>query len=719
MRLCIIKIDGSSEESYLSNVKPSLNHINNEILLFENHLYKLIIRSEEIFDSMEVFIGEYSIPLIFNAATGCYETERKAVFSGCFDLTCVSVNIDYGYGEEKMYFSEYFRVATTKQTVKQVEQMLDEIEKNIPNFLEICFSHNWKKAGLLKNNVRSVWSTLKIIDEIINIYEENYGYFRNNKKSVVQKETVVVDIKSMRQVDQECLIWIASNPDSLTETKKDSIIKYKEKKYIPKKIKTYASKYSYDTYENRMILGFIRTIIDYIDNQVRGYSRRLLELESIPNSIIIQIPNTHGLTGRCLYVYYKSIVHQFEKKKEILEELYYRYVNIFECVGNNIVGLPKLTNTFKQVYSYKVCYECMVKWFEFGGYTFEHLNYLFKLKTLSRIFEYYCLIKLQISILQNDYKLIESNRINDGSEDDLENINNKYVFSGHGCKLTLFYEPSIWVKRFNEGMNLYSTGYNFTKCKWNNRWSPDFVLKISTLENEYYYILDAKYSNSNNVIKRYLPQLVLKYGSQIASKDKFISDVIGIGAIYPGDSDKMNCFKKNDVNSKKQSLPVYFSLAIAGEDKGNIDLGKRMKDLLSLINILECEKEEETIYEGSLVDFKEDSKYCDIRNKVLEDDNSTMVSKKENDVYVYGKNCFYYSIGICLRQKSRCKIEGNICRLYEHKSSRELFKEEYSCRHFTRSIRKGKVKHVECSVFKLNGCIGTEKCKFYLKKNKG
>lgn len=83
----------------------------------------------------------------------------------------------------------------------------------------------------------------------------------------------------------------------------------------------------------------------------------------------------------------------------------------------------------------------LIKWFEFGGYTFDYLNYLFKLKTLSRIFEYYGLIKLKISILQNGYKFVESNRINDGSEDDLENINNKYVFSRQGYKPTLFYEP--------------------------------------------------------------------------------------------------------------------------------------------------------------------------------------------------------------------------------------------------------------------------------------
>lgn len=195
MRLCIIQPDGSSAEVLLNDNHPSLETVNNDILLFENYLYKLIVRSEESFDSIELFVGDYSVPLIYNASTGCYETERDTVFSGCFDLICVSVNIDSGYGDERVYCSKYLRIATTKQTARQVEQMLGEIENNLPNFLEICFSCSRKKAGLIKNDIRSIWNTLRMIDEIISVYEGNYGYFRNHKKSVIEQEVAIVDVK--------------------------------------------------------------------------------------------------------------------------------------------------------------------------------------------------------------------------------------------------------------------------------------------------------------------------------------------------------------------------------------------------------------------------------------------------------------------------------------------------------------------------------------------
>lgn len=723
MKLCIIKPDGSNAEVLLGYNQPSLDNVNNDLLLFENYPYKLILRSEETFDSIELFVGDYDIPLKINPATGCYETEKDTVFSGCFDLACISINIENEDGEEFTCYSDYLRIATTKQTAKQVELMLGEIENSLPNFLEICFSHSRKRAGLIKNDIRSIWNTLRIIDEIVNVYEENYGYFSNHKKSVVEQEVAIVDVRSMRKVDQESLIWITSNPDNLVGTEKESLIKYKEKYYTPAKVKTYISRYSYDIYENRTVLGFLKSVIEYMDWQITGLSREISKLENIPESIILQLPNTHELTGRCIYVYYKGVIERFENKRDILQELYYRYSRILECPPENIVTTPKLTNTFKQVYHYRICYECMVKWFEAGDYSFDHLNYLFKLKTLSRIFEYYCLIKLQIAIVQNGYLLTNTSRVVYDIEDDFENINNKYMFSGHGYELTLLYEPSIWVNRLNEDMNLYSTGYNFTKCKWNDRWTPDFVIKISSSSNEYYYILDAKYSNFHNIKKRYIPELVLKYGSQIASKDKFLSDVIGVGAIYPSDSDKMYYFKKNGVNSNKESLPKYFSLAIVGEGDGNNALKARILSLLDIVDILET-KGVPMILESKT----ESGKSADQIQNSEEPKNvtETMASEKKrlksNDMHkehrVYGKKCFFYSRGMCMCQKIRCTINGNSCEFYEHKNSKELLCKEDTCRNFIQYIRKGKVNKVECVVSGLPGCIGSDKCKFYLKKKK-
>lgn len=740
MKLCIVKPDGSIAEILMRDRPPSLETLNNEQLFFENYQYKIIVRDSENCDSVELFVGDYSIPVHYSFSTDCYETEPDLVFGGCFDLAYISVYIDDGEEKERIFYTDFLRIATTKQTTKQVEQMLDEIEKNLPNFLEVCFSRNKKNSGLMKNEVRSIWNTLKLVDEIIKIYEENYGYFSNHKKASVEPVATIVDVKSMRMIDQESLRWIACNPDNLALTEKESGIVVNQQNYMPSKVKTYMSQYSYDVYENKVVLGFLQNIIDYLESQIAGFSKEIIELENIPESIVVQLPNTHELTGKCVYIYYKGVMDRFSEKKNILQEIYCRYDRMLKCSAGAVYGIPKLTNTFKQVYHYRLCYECMVKWFESGDYTFDHLNYLFKLKTLSRIFEYFCLIKIQNAISLCGYVIQESNRIIYDVEDDSEDINNQYIFSGNGYEVTLLYEPSIWVDKVNTGINLYSTGYNFLKSRWNDRWTPDFVIKISGSYNEdYYYILDAKYSNARNVKKRYIPELVLKYSTQIASKDKFFSDIIGVGAIYPGEEDKMHFFKKNAVDSRKQSLPKYFSLAIVGENAGNVILKERLSELFKIVEALEQEKENAIILreevnpiESVITDtvqqdvevyatkHKKKAEYI-ISGKILDTEKDVRdINEKEHSaaVNVSGKKCFYYAKGMCLCQKKRCTIVDAPCDYYVSKNSKKLLKEDDSCRNLITYTRRGKVQRVECMISGLPGCIGSEECKFCLKKNK-
>lgn len=192
MKLSIVKPDGNIAEVLMSEGQPSLVALNNELLFFENYQYKLIIRDSENYDSFELFVGDYSIPVHYNSSIDCFETESDLIFGGCFDLACISVYIDDGEGEGKFFYTDFLRIATTKQTAKQVEEMLEEIEENFPNFLEICFSRNKKRSGLIKNDVRSIWNTLKIVDEIIKIYEETYGYFFNHKKASVEPVATIL-----------------------------------------------------------------------------------------------------------------------------------------------------------------------------------------------------------------------------------------------------------------------------------------------------------------------------------------------------------------------------------------------------------------------------------------------------------------------------------------------------------------------------------------------
>ena len=241
MKVCIVRPDNTIAEIFMNERQPSLENINNELLFFENYYYKIIVRDYKGFENTELYIGDYAVPLHYNMSTDCYESDKDIVFSGCFDLAYMSVNVTDIYGEEKLFFTDFLRIASTKQTVRKVEEMLEEIERNLPNFLDVCFSKNKKKSGLMKNDIRSIWNTLKIVDEIISIYEENYGHYCNHKKASIETVATVVDVHSMRRIDQDSLRWIVCNPDNLIQSEARIGIEVDGKQYMPSKVKTYIS----------------------------------------------------------------------------------------------------------------------------------------------------------------------------------------------------------------------------------------------------------------------------------------------------------------------------------------------------------------------------------------------------------------------------------------------------------------------------------------------
>ena len=758
MNICLIDSLGASHTIDLTSQQPTFANINNEWILLENHYYKAIIRGCDFSSNVELYIGDYNVPLRLNADIDCYETEKTTLFSGCFDLVNMCVYEKGLDGSEHGYYSSFIRVATKKQTVQQVTQMLNEIERNIPNFLEVCFSKNQKEAGLKNNDYRSIWNTLKILNDIVGIYNENCGYFTNHKKASVEPVSAIVDVTEMQRIDFDGLKWIVNNPDNLMRTNEKTGIIFRNKEYVPRKVKTYLSKYSYDLYENQVVLGFLNSVYEYVSDEINQFNREISELNDAPEKIAVQIPNTYELTTRCVYVYYQGVIHRLQEVQDEIFQLYNRYYKIMECSPAEVYGIPKFTNTFKQVYQYRMVFEVINNWYSSGDYAFEHLNYLFKLKTLSRIFEYYCLIKFQLCITGCGFKLKATDRIVSDPEEDLEEINNKYLFTGANKTLELLYEPSVWTDKLNGEVNLYSTGYNFSKAIWNQAWTPDFVIKITADENEYYYIIDAKYSKEENVKRWYLPELVLKYSAQIASYNKYHSDVIGVGAVFPNDEDRYKSYKRNNIGSSKESLPQYFSVSVGYDETGTFNLKRHLKKLIDLVDILEEEKNavpqnnvriEESAQSSNMQEEKNAEKPITVANSeqetnkvfdVLGDEhiadssdrefapgsNSNSLERKSQPILqgkkkgdatmakIPHKNCFYYGRGYCMAKKKFCN--GDDCKIFTPKQGNKLLKEETTCRNFITYTRRGRVSRVECKISGLPGCVGPDNCAFLLKR---
>lgn len=107
----------------------------------------------------------------------------------------------------------------------------------------------------------------------------------------------------------------------------------------------------------------------------------------------------------------------------------------------------------------------------------------------------------------------------------------------------------IYTDKIKHGIDLYSTGYHFSKIlkenriRINNYWTLDFVL-------------DFKFSSYSSVQRYHIAELVNKYILGIASTNEYYSKVAGVWAIYPSEKGESLSLKENLINSRKASLPI-------------------------------------------------------------------------------------------------------------------------------------------------------------------
>lgn len=586
--LYIKRNDGEMIELLLSSDIEVMDYIDKDNLLLENYSYTILFKTEEDLESVELIIGDFVFEMSYIQEEKSYKLSDKTVFEGCFDLTRIGLVISSYNSEEKIYCSPYIRVASSKQTISKIIQMIEEIEKNYPQILSVCFSKNYKESGRRMKSNRTIWNTIAVLDEIIQIYNDNFSLFSNYRNIKVVGSDGVIDAYAMRNVNQSSLNWLVRNPNNLVDsTREKKGIKVGKKYYMPEKIYSPINNRSSNTYENQIILGFLKMLKLYLADCIAKFRYEIQNARKIPNEIIMKIPNTHDLTGRCVQVYYEILVQYLLKRQDMIDELFYKYKQLLECDEHIVNGIPKLTNIFKQVKQYRLCYEYILKWFEQGEYSFDNIDYIFRMKNLSKIFEYLCLIRIQEAFVEKGYKLLLFDRIKYFEKNAVDTINNKYEFGNSKYRIILYYEPYLYCDKFYDEIQIYSTGFNFSKGKWSAEyWNPDFLIKIESDFQTYYYVLDAKFSNYRNVRKYHIKELILKYGTQLASKDKSFSEIIGVGALYLDNKGSIDYFKR--YYNHTRSFPLFFCIDI-GEGSEN-NFADNLEKLLEQIDYLESNR---------------------------------------------------------------------------------------------------------------------------------
>ena len=404
-----------------------------------------------------------------------------ADFIGAVRLTLVITN-EFGVSERGVSEPLLLKPGNTAES-RRLKAMLAVVQQNAA-LLTTPAVGKTTRAG------KGVAAYLDLIERTAQLYARYHHYFEKSARFRLQEGLRMTSVARVESVTHRTLAFVATHPEELVPTPQATGIRYKGTYYLPARTVDETQFKSYDIYENRCLIGFLKTAV------------------AAANALFADLGEEDrlGLTTQ-------------------LESLIAVYSRLFGVTdAGELTNLPEPSAIFSASLAYRPFYELMQAWFAFERPTQREVKFYVSVKKSSRLYEYYVLTELLTALGGNpdERRVIAWPKAHDKGE---EAICNAYRFIRDDAEVTVWYEPRIsaGTAPVTESVGLVRTmtldfrenGEPFDDPA-GAYWTPDFVVRIQTKEGVRYWIADAKYASWPTVSRFYAADVLLKYWVQTA-----------------------------------------------------------------------------------------------------------------------------------------------------------------------------------------------------------
>lgn len=504
------KIHFASDEHSRENIKSIILCVNGESVGCVNLDTYSTLAEGDITYSDRILAGQPFLlhyDLISLSFVLTFVDETKVEYYSDF-LLCASKN-----EEDANNISKMLQDLIAFDDTQVGEWLFSDVEKDSGNSL---YEGKWEKHAY-----KSLTSYIQLLEKVVSCYRSNYAYFKMQGKHTLKRSNVLVPYNKVKAVSLDSFNWIVQNTAQLAESPHNSGIRYNGKNYLPYRIKADTNKKSWNVYENRVVVGFLYTAL-LNAKQVRSeFEKDVLHEERIISKIHGNFPKEYRapiITIKTLQISFcRVLLGKLSQSISLLQNTFEQYSGIFDTPNFQVTRLPRKTSTFCELRPYTQVFEVIVKWFQYGEYSLEKERLILQVKTLDKLFEYYCLLRLLKLLADNGFKKADipmpvykhvytsANAYYHNERD----VANTYILDRNGVSVTLYYQPVISSTQFENSLTLYRTTSR-------SYYTPDFVLKFSSNEhNEEYAIFDAKFSSRANIKERHLPEVIRKYSIEM------------------------------------------------------------------------------------------------------------------------------------------------------------------------------------------------------------
>lgn len=508
-----------------------------------------------------------------------FSSSPEKIFRESFGIAFLRLYIE---DEE---FSLPFEVLATKLTAIQAERMIRYLIERREHIIRVCLSRTMRPAGMKDDGWSDPETVLSTAEKIIDTLLECRGELRKHIRSKLIPEKVPAwkMEKSGYLIDPVDVIF---NIDSLRPADGRQDVVLRGRTYSTSAIDVTALVRNTNVEENSILIGglySIRRVISGLMDDIRtaftglhipAYDKEYVQLGEV----------LMKLTGGAMYERCERLVSSTENIIRMME-------NELGIIFSGEI-YPKITPYVRSSRLYRNIFEKYTHWYDLGTPSIEGDLSLIKLRSLSKIFEFFVLFRLFDYLEKEKWEITESLL----SEEFYKLIPDYITFGKDDMRITLSYEPNVYkFSNQTQHMDLVKINNYFYPGK---NWNPDYTMRIESISSEIsrYIILDAKYSNPYWIENTHLHNIYDKYYSYTAVFDNYKNvvsknEILGVFAIFPEPlhqipkivSIRYSNFCQN--NNEPTILPMAAGLPISFEtDKlMEIWLGKAIQEAIRSI----------------------------------------------------------------------------------------------------------------------------------------
>lgn len=481
---------------------------------------------EEI-QGVQVYVNDLFEPSVYQRGVISFPEARGGVrklFLDCYGFVTLNLILLKKDGSQESLTTEYLPVLVRQgqlnQAVKAMVRYVYDRQE------ELLFNGDPKPrdlGDLRENGYKSLTAQLHLAREIAAFYEENYGYFKANSRFRVEKVPTVMDLERIPAVTPSTLAYMTTHPGQLKPVSGGGGIRVGNRLYQPQKTLSPQNVPSRDIYENRVVLSFLRRMVDQVD-LLRSHCLELLD----------HIPDQETFDGDYLYsahFLFAETRHSLETSVEQLNQLYDKFTQLWSGYQqalpiplDPLAAKPRPTAVFLSVPEYHRIFLLSHQWMNYGVYDFRRERFLLSFVKLSSLYESYLLLKMLDYLQDRGYALDALKQCPYPVPDNwlYQNTNcaNTFSLSNESNQVTVYYQPVIYDtdnSRVN-GIGLYRNNHlpgegsdPESSQRGGRYYTPDYLVKVSQNGGDNYLVLDAKFSDLRTVQNYHVRNLAFKY----------------------------------------------------------------------------------------------------------------------------------------------------------------------------------------------------------------